>query len=167
MPSEYPPALRSAASVRPTWSNTSATLASGNPAAAASTRRWFRPVRSGWKLWTSSTAPTARVGWARLAYGRPSTVAVPDVGFTKARSIRNVVLFPAPFGPRNPVTRPGRTSKLRSSTAVTARKRFVSPLATMAGDPGASCRRSAGPGPASMVLIIVLSFTWTSRRVPR
>ena len=29
-----------------------------------------------------------------------------------------VVDLPAPFGPRNPVTRPGRTSKLRPPTAV-------------------------------------------------
>jgi hypothetical protein len=28
-----------------------------------------------------------------------------------------VVDLPAPFGPRNPVTRPGRTVKLRPSTA--------------------------------------------------
>jgi hypothetical protein len=34
--------------------------------------------------------------------------------------IRIVVDFPDPFGPRNPVTIPGRTSKLRSATAVVA-----------------------------------------------
>ena len=38
---------------------------------------------------------------------------------------RMVVLLPAPFGPRKPVTRPGLTSKLRSSTATTLPKRFV------------------------------------------
>ena len=38
-----------------------------------------------------------------------------------------VVVLPAPFGPRKPVTRPGRTVKLRSSTAVTAPKRLLSP----------------------------------------
>jgi hypothetical protein len=31
-----------------------------------------------------------------------------------------VVDFPAPFGPRKPVTVPGRTSKLRLSTAMVA-----------------------------------------------
>ena len=38
---------------------------------------------------------------------------------------RIVVLLPEPFGPRKPVTRPGCTSKLRSSTASTRPKRFV------------------------------------------
>ena len=33
--------------------------------------------------------------------------------------IRMVVVLPAPFGPRKPVTCPGRTVKLRPSTAVT------------------------------------------------
>ena len=32
--------------------------------------------------------------------------------------IRMVVDFPAPFGPRNPVTRPSRAVKVTSSTAV-------------------------------------------------
>src|SRR5690606_11964528 len=40
-------------------------------------------------------------------------------------SIRIVVVFPAPFGPRNPTTSPRRTSKLTPSTAVNAPKRFV------------------------------------------
>jgi hypothetical protein len=31
-----------------------------------------------------------------------------------------VVDFPAPFGPRNPVTRPGRTLNVRSRTAYLA-----------------------------------------------
>jgi len=53
-------------------------------------------------------------------------VAVPDVGVTSPSSIRSVVVLPAPFGPRNPVTVPGRTAKVRSSTAVTAPKRLVS-----------------------------------------
>ena len=38
---------------------------------------------------------------------------------------RIVVLLPDPLGPRNPVTRPGWTSKLRSSTATTRPKRLV------------------------------------------
>ena len=39
--------------------------------------------------------------------------------------IRIVVVLPAPFGPRKPVTRPGRTVKDRSSTAVTGPKRLL------------------------------------------
>ncbi len=37
----------------------------------------------------------------------PSTVAVPDVALVSPTRIRMVVDFPAPLGPRNPVTRPG------------------------------------------------------------
>jgi hypothetical protein len=36
-----------------------------------------------------------------------------------------VVVLPAPFGPRKPVTWPGRTVKVRSSTAVTGPDRLV------------------------------------------
>src|ERR1700758_3698902 len=54
-------------------------------------------------------------------------VAVPAVGSTRPSSIRNVVVFPAPFGPRNPVTRPGSTVNDKSSTARTPRYSFVSP----------------------------------------
>ena len=38
---------------------------------------------------------------------------------------RIVVLLPDPFGPRKPVTRPGWTSKLRSSTATVLPNRLV------------------------------------------
>ena len=50
-------------------------------------------------------------------YGLPFTVADPRVGASNPRISRMVVDFPAPFGPRNPVTLPGCTTKLRSSTA--------------------------------------------------
>ena len=42
-----------------------------------------------------------------------------------------VVDFPAPFGPRNPVMRPGASRKVRSSTAGTARYRLVSASTAM------------------------------------
>jgi hypothetical protein len=57
-------------------------------------------------------------GLGRSTYLRPATVAVPDVGWVSPTMIRMVVDFPAPFGPRNPVTRPGWAVKLTSSTAV-------------------------------------------------
>src|SRR5579859_709019 len=41
--------------------------------------------------------------------------------------MRSVVVFPAPLGPRNPVTRPGRTTNDRSSTARTPLYRLVRP----------------------------------------
>ena len=49
--------------------------------------------------------------------GLPLTRAVPDVGLSRPMIMRMVVDLPEPFGPRNPVTTPGVTSKLRSSTA--------------------------------------------------
>src|SRR5690606_31700998 len=44
-------------------------------------------------------------------------VAVPEVGWSRPSTRRIVVDLPAPLGPRNPVTRPGRTRKVRWSTA--------------------------------------------------
>ena len=51
---------------------------------------------------------------------------VPLDGSARPRIMRRVVVLPAPLGPRKPVTFPGWTSKLTSSTAVTEPKRFVS-----------------------------------------
>src|SRR5688500_15781636 len=42
--------------------------------------------------------------------------------------MRSEVVLPAPFGPRKPVTAPGRTCAVRSSTASVAPKRLVSPV---------------------------------------
>src|SRR6266700_7487788 len=53
-------------------------------------------------------------------------VARPEVGVARPSSSRMVVDFPAPFGPRNPVMRPGASSKDRSLTAVTVPYRLVS-----------------------------------------
>ena len=58
-------------------------------------------------------------------------VAVPAVGRTRLSTIRSVVVLPAPFGPRNPVTRPGLTVNDRSSTARTFLYSLVRPLTTM------------------------------------
>jgi hypothetical protein len=46
---------------------------------------------------------------------------------------RIVVVLPAPFGPRNPVTRPGWQTKLTSSTAVNAPYFRVSPSTVIMG----------------------------------
>jgi hypothetical protein len=46
--------------------------------------------------------------------------------------MRTVVVFPAPFGPRNPTTSPARTSKETSRTASTPAYRFARPRATIA-----------------------------------
>src|SRR5438552_18338949 len=58
-------------------------------------------------------------------------VAVPAVGVTRLRIMRSVVVFPAPFGPRNPVTRPGCTVNDRLSTALTRLYCLVRPETTI------------------------------------
>src|SRR5262245_61142316 len=58
-------------------------------------------------------------------------VAVPEVGSTRLSSMRRVVVFPAPLGPRKPVTRPGSTTNDRLSTALTPRYSLVSPDTTI------------------------------------
>src|SRR5215468_267320 len=45
--------------------------------------------------------------------------------------MRRVVVLPAPLGPRKPVTRPGRASNDRLSTARTVLYTLVSPLTRM------------------------------------
>src|SRR6266536_1018810 len=58
-------------------------------------------------------------------------VARPEVGVARPSSSRMVVDFPAPFGPRNPVMRPGASSKDRSLTAVTVPYHLVSASTAM------------------------------------
>ena len=72
---------------------------------------------SGGPPWPRAAHPSSGGGSGCSARGRPSTVAVPDVGASRPRIMRIVVDLPAPFGPRKPVTMPGRTVKVRSSTA--------------------------------------------------
>src|SRR5579862_7613153 len=89
--------------------------------------------------------------------------------------MRRVVVLPAPFGPRKAVTRPGATSKVSASTAVTGPYRLVSPCTVMAGTvmvafigfvpPGAvgngtslaaappSCRRPGAATPGTAVAV--------------
>src|SRR4051812_39721007 len=58
-------------------------------------------------------------------------VAVPAVGLTRLSTMRSVVVLPAPFGPRKPVTRPGSTTNDKLSTALTLRYCFVRPETTI------------------------------------
>ncbi len=51
----------------------------------------------------------------------PATRASPALGKSSPESIFSVVVFPAPFGPRNATISPGCTSKETSSTARTSR----------------------------------------------
>jgi hypothetical protein len=87
---------------------------------AASAVRCARAERPGWNALASSTAPTSRSGQRSDAYARPPIIARPASGTSWPMIMRIVVDLPEPFGPRNPVTAPGRTSKLSSSTASVA-----------------------------------------------
>ena len=99
------------------------------PLLAASAARWLRALRPGWKPRASSMAPASRSGQRACANGRPLMVARPRSGASSPMIIRMVVDFPDPFGPRKPVTTPGRTSKLRPSTARVDPKRLLRPVA--------------------------------------
>jgi len=57
-----------------------------------------------------------------------------------------VVDLPDPFGPRNPVTRPGRTSKLSASTASREPNRLVKPRASIIAMTSLCPHHAAGPG---------------------
>src|SRR6478752_1567419 len=70
--------------------------------------------------------PTSCSGAACARGARPLTVTEPQVGSSRPRIMRIVVDFPAPFGPRKPVTVPGRTLNVRSETAVVGPYRLVS-----------------------------------------
>src|SRR5439155_14717180 len=65
-------------------------------------------------------------GFSRTS--NPATVAVPEVGNRKPVSMRIVVVFPAPFGPRKPTISPFATSKEMWSTARVRAYLFVSSL---------------------------------------
>jgi hypothetical protein len=87
------------------------------PAVAANANKWLRADLPVCTARASSSAPTSCSGRGCCAYGLPFTVTVPDVGASRPRIIRIVVDFPAPFGPRKPVTAPGRTVNVKLSTA--------------------------------------------------
>src|SRR5947207_9760767 len=89
---------------------------------SARIRRWLRALRPGWNDASSSTAPTRALGRSSSSYGTPPNVAEPDEGRIRPSSARMVVLLPAPFGPRKPVTRPASMPKERCSTAATPPK---------------------------------------------
>src|SRR5215471_3929223 len=61
--------------------------------------------------------PSSAIGAGAARYSRPLTLTRPAVGASRPAIIRIVVDLPAPFGPRNPVTTPGRTTKSSPLTA--------------------------------------------------
>ena len=80
--------------------------------------RISRPVRPACCAEASSKTPTSRPGLGSSANRRPEILTDPDVGDVRPTITRMVVDLPAPLGPRNPVTRPGRAVNETSSTAV-------------------------------------------------
>ena len=88
------------------------------PEVCASASRWWYALRDGWTARGSSIPPSSRSGAACERGGRPLTMTEPLVGSSRPRIILIVVDFPAPLGPRKPVTVPGRTVNVRSETAV-------------------------------------------------
>ena len=68
--------------------------------------------------------------------GIPATVAEPEVGARSVPRVRTVVVFPAPFGPRNPNTSPRATLNDTSATAVRPPNFLVRCLTSIAAAPG-------------------------------
>ncbi len=126
MPSEKPLSLRSATASRPVSWSISVTRRRPMPLLCATDSRCASAVRPGCRALASSSAPTWCSGRIRPWYLLWLTRARPDVGASRPRMTRIVVVLPAPFGPRKPVTWPGRTVKLSPSTAVTAPNRLTS-----------------------------------------
>src|SRR4051794_28010000 len=115
----------------------------------AATLRVSRPVRPACWAEASRRTPTSRPGLGRSAYLRPRTVADPEVAGVRPTMTRMVVDLPAPLGPRNPVTRPGRAVKETSSTARRPPYVLVSAVTSIMGTTFAPSRgaphRGAGP----------------------
>jgi hypothetical protein len=88
----------------------------------------------------------------------PATVAVPPVAGIRPVIIRIVVVLPAPFGPRKPVTVPGSSSNDTWSTTVRSPYFLVSPLTVIisvllvaSGRSGVTAQRTGmRPSPASV-----------------
>src|SRR5438132_139921 len=77
-------------------------------------------VRSPSRLGSWNTTPKRlRTSIGRAVTSSPSSSSEPVVGRNRVVSILIVVVFPAPFGPRNAKISPGRTSKETSFTAMT------------------------------------------------
>ena len=75
--------------------------------------------------------------------------------------MRIVVDLPEPFGPRKPVTTPGRTSNVRLSTAVDAPYRLVSECAVIITTNGKEAHRASGI-PLVGVFQVGLTPLWVS-----
>ena len=108
MPSEYVLTRSSARWARPTRSRDDGIRVSASRSRAAATIfRFSRPVRWGWNFGSSTIAPTRASASRRFdGCGSPSSEISPDVGWVRPSSVRIIVVFPAPFGPRKPNATP-------------------------------------------------------------
>ncbi len=125
----------------------------------ASMRRWLRALRVGWNGLASSSEPIRVIGCLSWSNVLPSNVVRPSPRSRPSIS-RIVVDLPAPFGPRKPVTTPGFTSKLRSTTAGLPLKLLLSPCASMT-----AMRHPLHPppgGPVAPLLLRLVSLANTS-----
>ncbi len=86
----------------------------GRPIVRAARVRTSRPVRPACWAGASRRTPTSRPGLGRSAKRRPMIWATPEVGDVRPTMMRIVVDWPAPFGPRKPVTRRGVRGRSRS-----------------------------------------------------
>src|ERR1700677_3584537 len=78
----------------------------------ATKSRYDSMVMSGYKGGVSGRYPMCRrTSMDSLATSKPATRAVPEVAGIKPVRMRMVVVFPAPFGPRNPRISPLFTAK--------------------------------------------------------
>src|SRR5205085_3880204 len=91
-------------------------------------------------------------GCSRMS--KPATVAVPSVGGRKQVSMRMVVVFPAPFGPRKPTICPFVTSKEMLSTAIVRAYLLVRPLTVIIDNSGLQRWFRAGSGLAPIQIIL-------------
>ena len=82
----------------------------------------------------------------RVVVARRAPCELPASGAESPTTIRIVVVLPAPFGPRNPVTVPGSQRNETSLTTVRPPRRFVRPVASiMAGSIGSAARARHRP----------------------
>ena len=69
--------------------------------------------------------PTLRLFGGRLVMALPSTVMLPESGYSKPAIIRSVVVLPQPDGPRNETNSPRSAESTKSSTAAKAPNDFL------------------------------------------
>ncbi len=99
----------------------------------------------------------------REAMSSPRMRTVPRSGRASPTSMRIVVVFPAPLGPRNPKTSPARTSKETSETASRRPKRFVRFWAESTTSAGSGIR--GAPHAIERIIRFLMAVRFSASRV--